>query len=409
MLRLLYNILLWIIFPFISLWLFKKDLKTKTSFLQRCGFNYPILDRSKPLIWLHAVSMGEVRAATEVIKLLQLQYPHYNILVTNMTATGQEISKKTLGNVTVCLVPLDYPFMVKRFFRYFRPQIGIILETEVWPNLLHYANKNQVKLVLANARMSDKSCNGYLRFADFSRDIFNKFDVILAQDSNSSDNFKHLGFSGAIEIVGNTKFDLAMPNNIGDLSQLTDARKIITFASSRDGEEEMIVQYLSKLDKYLLLIVPRHDYRFVEIKNILTKYNIKYQLRSDKVALRHDTQVLLGDSMGELFAYYQISDIVIMGGSFADYGCQNPLEPLMLDLPVIIGPSTYNFRKICRDLFEQGVAIEVNNMEQALSKANELLANQDKYINYQNKVQSFLDKYKGASQKVVSSIGQLIK
>jgi 3-deoxy-D-manno-octulosonic-acid transferase len=373
----------------------------------------------KPIIWVHAVSVGEIRAAAKLIALIEEKYPTYQILVTQMTPTGRNTAKSLYTNVILHYIPYDLPHAVINFYKTFKPKIGLIMETEIWPNLIHYAKEYQTPLFLINARLSTKSFNGYKKISYFLKPILNKFNAILSQDQTTQDNFTKLGFSGQKLVVGSTKFDLNIDEKYlslaKELKKPVANKKVVIFASTRDGEEELIIDNVKKQD-YLIIIVPRHLERFKLVEQLLIQHKIKYIKRSDNKPLSEDTRVLLGDSMGEMFMYYAMSDLAVMGGSINNFGGQNLIEPIFLNKPVILGPSTFNFVKIAKDAVQVKCAIQVENVKECFSTIDRLFntgkpeqhEDTTEYKLMTQNCQLFAKQYQGASQRVLDFIGKYI-
>ena len=302
--RYLYNILFYILSPFLLLYLNKRAKKNpdyKKHWNQR--FGYKLYNSSiKPIIWLHAVSVGETRAMAKVIELLKIKYPEYQLLITQMTPTGRKTASELYPDVLLHYIPYDMPHAVIKFYKTFKPAIGIIMETEIWPNLIHYANKLNIPLILANARLSNKSYNGYNKIRYIIKPIINKLTCILAQDELTYTNFKNLGFINNIDIIGNTKFDIVIDNKYYLLANEIKKfnKKVIVFASTRDNEEKMILNNIPYIFNYLIIIVPRHPERFNIVEDLIKKTGLNYIKRTDNKVINNDTQILLGNSMGAM-------------------------------------------------------------------------------------------------------------
>ncbi|MCC2626145.1 MAG: 3-deoxy-D-manno-octulosonic acid transferase [Burkholderiales bacterium] len=407
--------------PVLPLYLIKRGRKNPEynyNWNERFGFGLKNTAK-KPIIWIHAVSVGEIRAAAKLIALIEEKYPTYQILVTQMTPTGRNTAKNLYPNVVLNYIPYDLPHAVINFYKTFKPKIGLIMETEIWPNLIHYAKEFETPLFLVNARLSTKSFNGYRKISYILKPTLNKFSAILSQDQTTQDNFTKLGFCGQKLVVGSTKFDLNVDKKYFELAtELKEPvanKKIVIFASTRDGEEELIISNIKK-PNYLIIIVPRHLERFKLVEELLIKYNIKYIKRSDDKPLDQDTQVLLGDSMGEMFMYYAMSDLAVMGGSINNFGGQNLIEPIFLNKPVILGPSTFNFAKIAKDAVQNKCAIQVEDVKECFKVIDRLFAtdksekqkNNAEYNLMAHNCQLFTKQYQGASQQILDFISAYI-
>jgi len=410
----LYSFFLYLISPVLPMYLKYRGRKNPDYLLnwhERFGINL-INKSSKPIIWLHSVSVGETRAMMELVKLLTKEYINYQLLITTMTPTGRKTAQNLFPNAIVHYIPYDLAFCVKKFYKNFKPELGVIMETEIWPNLIYYASKNNIPLYLANARLSNRSFNGYNRFRKFLLPVLNRLNGILCQEDNTYNNFKKLGYTGELIITGNTKFDLSLPDNyeksLKELRVIFDDRKVICFASTRDGEEEIILNNIDFNLDVLYLIIPRHPERFSILEKLLKQKNISYIRRSDNNRVNYNTKVIIGDSMGEMLAYYTISYIVIMGGSLKGYGGQNPLEAFYMNKPVIFGNSMFNFQKISDDSLSDKCAIQIEKVDELSAVINRLVDNLTIYTEYNNNCDKFIKKYQGASQKIFDVIQECL-
>ena len=410
--RYIYSALLYLIAPFIPLYLNKRAKKNPDYGLhwnERYGFNLKNKVK-KPIIWLHAVSVGETRAMAKLVEILSSQYPEYQILITQMTPTGRATAKSLYPNAQLHYVPYDLPHAVNKFYKTFKPKLGLIMETEIWPNLIYYAKKQHIPLFLINARLSDRSFKSYHKVKWMIEPVLNNLTGILCQDKNSANNFKQLGFSGQLEIIGNTKFDIIIDQKNFKLAKFlkSSSTKIVAFASTRDGEEKLILDSLPDNFDYVVLIIPRHPERIKEVEKLIQNKKLKYQKRSDNIPLRADTKIMLGDSMGEMFAYFAMSDLAVIGGSFVDLGGQNLIEPLYLHKPVIFGPSMYNFLQISQDALADKCAVQVKSPAECFKLIEQLFTNSNKYDDLAANCAKFISHYQGASQAVVNNINKYL-
>lgn len=406
--RYIYSIVFYLLSPLFFLYLKKRAKKNPDYNLfwsERFAFKLKN-NIAKPIIWIHAVSVGETRAMAKLVELLETYYPNFAILITQMTPTGRNTAKNLFPNAHLRYIPYDLPHGVINFYNTFKPKLGLIMETEIWPNLIHYAKQFNIPLYLVNARLSDKSFEKYNKIKFIITRILNKFTGILSQDESTLDKFKKLGYVNFGQVIGSFKFDNMVDsykniNKVNFLKQKIPAKKIIIFASTRDGEEQQILANIPDNFPGLILIVPRHPERFDEVERLLIEKKLKYQKRSDNdKVINFDTQVFLGDSMGEMQFYYALSDLAVIGGSFSDFGSQNLLEPLQMDIPVIIGPSIYNFAKISVDAVSYGCVIQVKTILECFKIIDELFFSEDntRYLTLKNNARNFIESYKGASQ-----------
>ncbi len=404
--RLLYSSLLYLISPILPLYLKKRGRKNPKYLLnwnERFG-NKLYNPSDKPIIWLHSVSVGETRAMHKLVEIIETELPLYQILITNMTPTGRETALNLYPNAIVHYIPYDLPHCVINFYKTFKPVLGIIMETEIWPNLIHYADKFEIPLYLVNARLSNRSWKGYNRFRWMIMPIINKLKGILCQDENTLNNFKKLGYTGNLQLIGNTKFDMVTDNELATkidyFKSLFNDKKVICFASTRDGEEELIIDQLKFDTGLLYLIIPRHPERFNILEQILIKKLIKYQKRSDNMQILDSTQVVIGDSLGEMLAYYAISYLAVIGGSFKEFGGQNPIEAIYMHKPVIFGNSMFNFSEVAKNSLDFGCAIQINKITDLFPVIDKLTSDFEEYNNLKNNCNKFIATYQGASQKI---------
>ncbi len=335
-------------------------------------------------IWLHAVSVGEVQAVVPLLKAIINRYPDTPVLVTTMTSTGADHLKLSLGGqVTHSYLPYDLPFAVKQFLKRSNPCIGLIMETEIWPNLYHYAACESIPLMLVNARLSHRSARVYRRFQGLVKQTLRCLDVVAAQTPVDAERFISLGIPPErVFITGNVKFDISIVS-----SQLEEAealrrvwgssRSVWIAASTHDGEEEQVLQAFNLVKKSvptaLLVLVPRHPERFDKVEALCLGQGLSVVRRSSDVMCTDATDVFLGDSMGELAMFYAAADVAFVGGSLVPVGGHNLLEPAAVGLPVVIGPYTHNFEYISELLLDKGAARRVMDAEELGSAIIEYL------------------------------------
>lgn len=333
----------------------------------------------RPLIWLHGVSVGEIRGAAPLLRALREAYPHYAILVTCTTAAGRDTATQLFGDVArIAYFPYDLPWAVGRFLDHFGPRIALVMETEVWPNLLAACRARGVPVVLANARLSEKSARGYRLGGEFARSAFASFAAVCAQDAGSAERLRDLG-AGSVTITGSLKFDVEP-----DAAKLAEgralratlgARRVLLLASTREGEEKPLLDALGAPRKdTLLVLVPRHPRRFDEVAALVAARGLGLARRSRGEAPDAGTELYLGDTMGEMTLYYALADVALIGGSFAPFGAQNLIEACAVGVPVVIGPSSYNFPEATRLACEAQAALQVPDAPTAAAAAQALLA-----------------------------------
>ena len=405
--RHLYTLALYCILPFIPLRLLWRGRK-QPAYLAHWGerFGWYKAAPQAPLIWIHAVSVGETRACVPLIAALQARYPKHQILLTHMTPTGRETGQELFGaRVLQAYLPYDLPSAIRRFLSHFKPSFGLIMETELWPNLIANCQQRHIPLALINARLSARSARGYSRFAALSRDALNALTFISAQSAADAERLTQLG-APSVAITGNIKFDVVPPPANQQLRTLFGPdRHILLVASTREGEEVLLLDALSTpIPDQLLVIVPRHPQRFDAVAALLTTRNIAFQRRSENLSIRPETSVVLGDSMGEMFAYYSVAEVAIIGGSLLPFGGQNLIEACALGVPVILGPHTHNFAQAAEDAVDAGAALRVEDAGAALTQAQALLADTEKRKKMSATALKFAADHRGAVNKTMKLI-----
>jgi 3-deoxy-D-manno-octulosonic-acid transferase len=368
---------------------------------------------AEPVIWVHAVSVGETRAAEPLIHALRERHPRHRILLTHMTPTGREAGRQLFGrDVIQCYLPYDYPGAVARFLDHFRPHAGIVMETEIWPNLIRACGARAIPVCLVNARLSEKSLAGYRRFAGFTRASLEGLSAIAAQTAQDAQRFAALGAT-RVHVTGSIKFDVAPPPQ--QLEQGRSwrqgygaGRRVLLAASTREGEEALLLEVVAGIEArvpgLLMVLVPRHPQRFDEVARMLEERGIRYQRRSGGDAVSQDARVLLGDSMGEMFAYYAAADVVFMGGSLLPFGCHNLIEACAVGAPVLVGPSTYNFAEAVRHAVAVGAARQVPDAAALATEAGRLLLDAGAARRMGEAGVAFCAAHRGATERVLELI-----
>jgi len=326
-------------------------------------------------IWLHAVSVGEVQAVVPLLKKIIDRYPDAPVLVTTMTSTGADRLKQSLGDhVTHSYLPYDLPFAVRRFLKRSKPCIGLIMETEIWPNLYHYTSQESIPLMLVNARLSNRSARSYGRFQGFTEQVLQCLDVVAAQASADAERFISLGVPPErVFMTGNVKFDISVaPSQLEEAEAMRRIwggnRSVWIAASTHDGEDEQVLDAFDLVKKTipqaLLVLVPRHPQRFDRVELLCEKRHFNVVRRSSGAMCSDETDVFLGDTMGELAMFYAAADVAFVGGSLVPIGGHNLLEPAAVGLPVLIGPYTHNFEYISELLLDKGAARRVMDVNE---------------------------------------------
>ena len=410
--RIAYTVLLYLLLPYVWLRLIWRARRQR-GYLQHLGERFGRYG-ARPagrLIWVHAVSVGETRAAEPLIRALARRFPGHHVLLTHMTPTGRETGETLFGDaVSRSYLPYDYPGAVERFLRHYRPDAGVLLETEVWPNLIRACRAHGIPLYLANARLSEKSFAGYRRFASLAAESFAGFSGIAAQSEDDASRLKALG-AVSVQVTGSIKFDVEPPAGQLERGEAwrhagCAQRPALLAASTREGEEALLLDALAgiRLPGLLIVIVPRHPQRFDDVARLLAARGVPFQRRSEHAAIAADTRVLLGDTMGEMFFYYGACDVAFIGGSLAPLGGQNLIEACAAGKPVLLGPSTYNFAEAADLAVRAGAALKLPDAAAVAREAERLLRDRDAARHMGEAGKGFCAAHRGATARVVELI-----
>jgi len=406
--RLLYSLMLYLLLPWALLHLVLRARK-QPAYLQHVGERFGVFSHAVPtsVIWIHAVSVGETRAAEPLIKTLQAQHPEHRILLSHGTPTGRQTGVDLYGDsVDRCYLPYDFGWASSDFLRRFDPVVGIFMETEIWPNLIESSKRSAVPVYLVNARMSEKSARGYRRMGRLTRRTLSQLAGIGAQTDRDAQRLGELGAKN-VSVTGNIKFDRVAPAEMlalgAVLRNLFGARPVFLAASTREGEETMILDALAKAatPELLTIIVPRHPQRFDEVASLIRQRGHQFQLRSENRPIETQTRIVLGDSMGEMFAYYAACDIAFIGGSLLPLGGQNLLEACAVGVPVIVGPHTFNFEEATRGAIEAGAAKRVSDVAELGRSIDSLLRDPELRRAMSQAGKRFTDAHRGATQRTL--------
>ncbi|KAF3997760.1 lipid IV(A) 3-deoxy-D-manno-octulosonic acid transferase [Glaciimonas immobilis] len=426
--RLIYSFVWWFIIPLALLrlwWRGRKEPGYRQHIPERLGF-YGSLQKQRRLsspayIWVHAVSVGETRAAEPLVNMLLAKYPQHTILLTHMTATGRATGQALFGassRVVQSFLPYDTGWMVGRFLRHFAPCLCVLMETEVWPNLIAQCVRYRLPVTLVNARLSERSLRRGKKFATLMTEAAKGITCVGAQTVDDAQRMRQLGASN-VTITGNLKFDVAPTEALvrtgAALRQQIGARPVLLCASTREGEEVLILAQLGKLDQHplqnpLLIIVPRHPQRFDEVAKLIASNSLKMMRRSamDDSALSAEVKVMLGDSMGEMFAYFGLANVAFIGGSLLPLGGQNLIEACAVGTPVLIGPYTFNFAAVTEQAIAAGAALSVSDAANMIDTAGRLLANDSALQMMGTKASEFARLHRGATERTVALLAALI-
>ena len=452
----LYSLLMWLGQPLLRRKLARRG-KQEPGYLEaideRFGRYTQPAETASELVWVHAVSLGETRTAAILLKALRAQQPGLRILLTHGTATGRAegIALLQPGDVQVWQ-PWDSPGAVARFFDHFRPRLGLLMETEIWPTLVSSAQERNMPLALVNGRLSEKSLQQALKISLLSKPAYAALSAVYAQTDDDAQRFRQAGALVA-GVFGNLKFDAAADDaqqEKGKIWRRTLAQPVLMFASSREGEEALFLKEISAVaqseraqtaiktvanevqpgqsldvqanvegtgSRFKVLLVPRHPQRFNEVEALVQQHGLRVSRRSgwDDAAggpASEDAQqadVWLGDSLGEMALYFSMSDVALLGGSFAPLGGQNLIEAAACGCPVVMGPHTFNFTEAAELAVEEGAARRVVDMEQGVRAARELMDKPEAHAAAVAAGLAFADRNRGATAKTVSALEGFLK
>ena len=413
MARAVYCLLLYLASPLVwlrLLWRSRRQPDYLGHLGERWGF-YSRATAGAPLIWVHAVSVGETRAAQPLVRGLLDAYPGHELLLTCMTPTGRATAREMYDGeprVRLAYLPYDYPGAARRFLAHFAPRLGVLMETEVWPNLLAACRRKEVPVVLVNARLSRRSARGYARIAPLARPALQGLAAVAAQTEADANRLALLG-AHPIRICGNLKFDVtpapALLEQGEDWRRQLPGRRVWLAASTREGEEEALLRAWQALaaPDLLLVLVPRHPQRFDVVARLLETAGIPFRRRSQGLP-QPGEQVWLGDSMGEMAAYYRLAQVAFIGGSLAPLGGQNLIEAAACGCPVLVGPHTFNFSQATEDAIAAGAALRVRDAEELGLVAAQLLQDPERCLAMGRAGLAFCASHQGAARRTLELV-----
>lgn len=419
--RTLYSLLLYLSLPLIVLRLWWRGRKAP-AYRARIGerFAVGLSGLRQGGIWLHAVSVGESIAAAPVVRALQARYPGLPITVTCMTPTGSERILALFGDsVQHCYLPYDLPCRARKFLQLLQPKLAVVMETELWPNHIHLCARRGIPVVLANARLSERSARGYGRFPKLTAPMLAQLDGIAVQTQAEAERFLALGARPeAVQVTGSIKFDLKVDDQLLEqAAQLKQRwsnpqRPVWIAASTHDGEDLPIVQAHRQLlvdyPDALLILVPRHPERFAAVKQLCEQQGMRVVPRSTGAAITAEHQLLLGDTMGEMLQLLALSDVAFVGGSLVPHGGHNVLEPAALGKPVLSGPHVFNFLDIVGLMRDAGALREVQNAGELAAAVARLWSDPNDYQAMQAAGQRVLKANQGALERLLQVIDGVI-
>ncbi|PKM19330.1 MAG: 3-deoxy-D-manno-octulosonic acid transferase [Gammaproteobacteria bacterium HGW-Gammaproteobacteria-15] len=424
LLRLLYSAVIVALTPLLLLYLLlrsRKDPAYRRRFAERFALKLPAVSAQNGIV-LHTVSVGEFNAAKPLIKQLLLRYPHLPLTITCTTPTASaaivklQAEQRELGKkLEHCYLPFDYPVLMRRWLKWMQPQLLLILETELWPNLLANCKALSIPTLVVNARLSARSAKGYKRFSALTQPMLQHIGQILTQDKNSARRFLALG-AKHVQVAGNVKFELDVPESSVQLAQslkpVLQGRMVWVAGSTHAGEDELLIQAYQQLKnqfpQLLLVLVPRHPERFDVVAQLLQQQQVKFIRRSKGQMPAADTEVWLGDSMGELLSWYQLADFVFIGGSLIERGGHNPLEAMAFAKAVLSGPYVFNFQLVFQLLQQQQAYFQVATVADLVSTVTELMQHPELATEAGVKGLKLYQQQQGAVARIMAQVQALV-
>lgn len=438
MTRTIYTFLLYLLLPFVPLkllWRARKQPEYLEHWQERFGLYTTTFN--KPIIWLHCVSVGETHAASPLVKLLQTEFPDHQILLSHTTPTGRQASEQLFGDsVQRVYLPYDVPFAVDNFLNHFKPILGVLMETELWFNLIHQCKEKRIPLMLLNARLSERSARGYGKLGQLTKEGLRNLATIAVQSHEDAERFQELG-GRQIQIMGNLKFDVTAPDEALAMGLRLRAklnaqdRPVFVAASTRahgdDNEESLILEAVARanIPNLLTIIVPRHPQRFDTVEALLLKSGNAYIRRSSLskptqpkpsndnanvtvMPTNKKIEFVLGDTMGEMFSYFAACDVAFIGGSLLPLGGQNLIEAAAMGKPVLMGPHTYNFAQASSLAIDNGAAVRVKDANELAEVLEALFANPVRLKDMSGAAYHFSSKNRGATHRCFELIEPFI-
>jgi len=422
--RYLYSALFYSLLPLIilrMLWRSRRASGYRRRIGERFGLFAPPPELAVPAIWVHAVSVGETVAAAPLIGALLQEWPDYRLVVTTTTPTGSERIRALFGDrVFHVYAPWDLPGAVRRFLRRTRPVLLLIMETELWPNMLHYSGNSGCRIVLANARLSERSAQGYARLGGLTRQMLGRLDVVACQTGADGRRFLGLGLPpAALEVTGSIKFDLELGADLRSEALLlkrklgAPQRPVLVAASTHPGEEELVLDAFAKLrkggpERCLLVLVPRHPERFDGVHELCLRQGWRVVRRSTGSDPGTNDDILLGDTMGELLMLLGCATVAVIGGSLVARGGHNVLEPAAWGVPVVTGPYMHNFAEISELLTAAGAMIQLEQPAGLSGCLQALFADPSRCQQMGRAGQQVVADNRGASRRVLALVAQLL-
>jgi 3-deoxy-D-manno-octulosonic-acid transferase len=421
--RRLYTVLLWVLMPWVLIRLAMRGFRNRgywRRIRERFGFiNPPLASR---VIWVHAVSVGEVRAAAPLLKKFAERWPHDRILITTMTPTGSATVANLFGDaVAHVYVPYDVPWAVRRFLDRTHPRLAVIMETELWPNLFHECRARGIPLVVANVRMSERSMRGYLRFASLTRATLAQVSRFGVQNETDAQRLLAMGADPRrLAVTGSIKFELALPASLREAAEVLRrewgaSRPVWIAASTHEGEDELVLEAHAELRRQprfanaLLVLVPRHPERFAAVAKLCRRRGFDTVQRSQTPGpLAPGVEVLVADTMGELQLFYAAADAAFVGGSLVPTGGHNLLEPAAVGKPSVFGPHMFNFAEIAAMTLDRGAGTQIRGPAELAPAIGDFLGNANRRFEAGEAGRRMVEENRGALERTVELIEAVI-
>lgn len=418
--KIVYSLLMTLVallLPIKLLWRGLKQPEYRQHVCERYGYFTQTVNA--PLIWVHCVSVGETRATQPLIHALLEQYPQHQILITHGTPTGRDTGRQlfsqhiTQGRVLQAYLPVDTPGASKRFLAHFKPVLGLLMETELWFHVIDQATRQHIPVALLSARLSAKSAAGYAKLGSLTRQGLQQLALVAAQTAADAERLQALGAKDPM-ICGNLKFDVTPPTDSADKGaalrqRIGQDRTVLIAASTREGEESLILDAVQGTG-VLTLLVPRHPQRFAEVESQLKARGLRYVLRTElNQPLNAEVQVVLGNSMGEMYTYYAASDFAVMGGSLQPLGGQNLIEAAAMGVPTILGPHMFNFAQVTQAAVLAGAAVQLKDVSELHGMIASLAADKGKVRMMAEAAKGFTLQHRGTTERLMMAIAPLLK
>jgi 3-deoxy-D-manno-octulosonic-acid transferase len=415
--RAFYTLLFYLLTPFIMLRLLWRGIKApayRRRWNERFGFYHKTYPQN--VVWFHAVSVGEAEALFPLLRLLLARHPDWKLLITTTTPTGSARVRATFGGLAEHVyLPYDMPFVIRRFLKAFKPRLAVIMETEIWPNLYAECGSQKIPLFLINARLSEKSARGYRKIPSLIRPALANVSLIAAQTGDDAERFVQIGAQPeAVKVMGNMKFDIEIAEETiakgRELKSSTFGECFVWIIASTHKNEEALFLDLypkikAKIPDLLLVIVPRHPERFIEVRKLCEDRRLNVVMRTSGNPCSAGTDVYIADTMGELKMLYAAADVAFVGGSMVPVGGHNLLEAAAVGVPVMFGPYMANFKEIAAGIQSRKAALQCWSEDDIVSTIHSLYAGSDQRTELANRAVAFLRENRGA----IAAIAELIE